>query len=483
MGNQMELTTETVDADTLMARVEQLIDQGRLGVARPLLAAARGLASPSAGLSVLAARLALSDGALDGAEAELNQALAIEPDHAGLRKCRAELRWRLGDLEGATRDAAEAVILDRHDPAAKALLGELLLQLGRTADAVACLAEVVAAVPRDIVYREVLSQARTAGGDLDGALRTLLEGIALVPGATATRNAAILLCIRRRDFAQAEHLAEQTRIAGVADANTFGLKGHALSSLGQHESAARAYHDALKLAPGDAYVRHLAATAEIAARAPDDYLRALFDSGADRFESHLIELGYRIPGLIRRQVMDFATMADPGPVLDLGCGTGLMALALSDLPWGPFTGIDLSPRMLDRAREKGLYATLNEAELPAALQSETALWPMILAADLMCYFGAMDDMFDVVRARLTPGGRFIFSVEELLPHHDGTIPGNGAWAKGRSGRFVHAADYIARTADARGFRRLAVDRQTLRHEAGGPVAGLIVVLERPRDDA
>jgi thioredoxin-like negative regulator of GroEL len=89
MGNQMELTTETVDADTLMARVEQLIDQGRLGVARPLLAAARGLASPSAGLSVLAARLALSDGALDGAEAELNQALAIEPDHAGLRKCHA----------------------------------------------------------------------------------------------------------------------------------------------------------------------------------------------------------------------------------------------------------------------------------------------------------------------------------------------------------------------------------------------------------
>jgi predicted TPR repeat methyltransferase len=77
----------------------------------------------------------------------------------------------------------------------------------------------------------------------------------------------------------------------------------------------------------------------------------------------------------------------------------------------------------------------------------------------------------------------MFSVEELLPDHDGTIPGDGDWARRRLGRYVHSIAYIARTAEARGFRRLALDRQTLRHEAGGPVPGLIVVLERPRDDA
>jgi predicted TPR repeat methyltransferase len=479
----MDFTEPTADADTLMKRVEELIDQGRPGVARPLLAAIRGLASPSSGLSVLAARLALSDGALDGAETELNEALTAEPDHSGLRKCRAELRWRLGDLEGATRDAAEAVILNRDDPGAKALLGELLLRLGRTTDAVACMAEAVAAVPRDIAWREVLSQAKTAAGDMDGALRTLLDGIALVPGATATRNAAILLCIRRRDFAQAAALAEDTRIAGAADANTFALKGHALSSLGQHEDAARAYRDALKLAPGDAYMQRLAAAAEVASEAPEAYLRTLFDGDADRFESHLISLGYRIPGLIRRQVINFAQSAEIGATLDLGCGTGLMALALSDLALGPLTGIDLSPRMLERARAKGLYDTLREAELPATLREHPACWPLVLAADVMCYFGALDDMFDAVRARLSPGGRFMFSVEELLPNHDGSVPGNGDWASTRLGRYVHAADYVLRAADASGFRRVAVHREVLRYEAGGPVAGLIVVLERPRDDA
>jgi predicted TPR repeat methyltransferase len=182
-------------------------------------------------------------------------------------------------------------------------------------------------------------------------------------------------------------------------------------------------------------------------------------------------------------VIDFASVANIGPVLDLGCGTGLVALALSDLMLGPVTGIDLSPRMLDQARSKELYATLREARLPDGLRDEKGAWRLILAADVLCYFGALDEMFDAVRARLRPGGRFIFSVEELLPDHDGNLPGNGDWALGRLGRYSHAPAYVARTADERGFRCLSLDRETLRYEAGGPVAGLMMVLERPRDDA
>jgi predicted TPR repeat methyltransferase len=482
----MEYVENSIDPTALMARVGQLIDQGRTGAARPLLAAARSAAPPSAELSILSARLARSEGHFDSAGHELDHAMATDPDHAGLRKCRAELRRQIGDLDGAARDAAEAVVLDPADPSAKALLGMLLLDLGRAGEAAACLNEAVASSPRDIVYRERLAQSLVAAGDMDGAMRTLLEGIAVQPGATATRNAAILLCIRRRDFVQAAGLAEQARIDGVADASTFGLKGHALSSLNRHDEAALAYGEAIKLAPGDAYVRHLAASAGIAStgsRAPDDYVRTLFDGYAERFDSHLIDLGYRVPGLVRHHVIDFATVANIGPVLDLGCGTGLIAVALSDLALGPFTGIDISPRMLDVAREKDLYATLREARLPDALRDETSLWRLIVAADVLCYFGPLEEMFDVVRGRLRPGGRFIFSVEELLPDHDGIIPGNGDWALGRQGRYAHAPTYVAQLADARGFYCVSLEREVLRHEAGGTVAGLMMVLERPRDHA
>ena len=482
----MTLGERTVDAGALMARMGQLIDQGRPGAARPLLAAARGLAGPSPTLSLLAARLALGEGALHEAETELDLALRAEPAHGGLRKCRAELRRLTGDLEGAARDAAEAVIAERHDPDAKALLGVLMLDLGRAGEAASCLAEAVRAVPGDVAFREALANARLAAGDGEGALATLLEGIGLVPGAVAPRNAAILLCIRRRDFVRAARLAEQARADGVADACTHGLKGHALSSLARHDEAALAYEEALKLGPEDAYVRHLAAAAGIAPtapRAPGAYLRMLFDGYAERFDQHIVSLGYRIPGLLRRHAIDFATVTAIGPVLDLGCGTGLVALALSGLALGPITGIDLSAGMLGQARDKGLYADLRQAELPAALREETARWRLIVAADLMCYLGALDDMLDAVRERLTMGGRFLFSVEELLPDHDGAIPGDGDWVLGRQGRYAHSAAYVTRAAERAGFRILRLDRETLRHEAGGPVEGLIAVLERPYDDA
>ncbi len=477
----MEYAPATVDTVALIARVGQLIDQGTPGAARPLLAAMHGLAQPSTG--VLAARLALSDGTFDSAATELNQAVDLDPLHPGLRKCRAGLRRRLGDVEGAVRDAAEAVILDRADPFAKALLGELLLLIDRQADAVACMTEAIAAVPDNIVFRETLAQTLTTRGDLGAALATLLEGIRIVPGATALRNAAILLCLRLRDNARAADLAEQARLDGVADANTFGLQGHALSGLGRHEAAALAYNEALTLAPGDAHLQHLAAAAQSRFSAPDDFVRTLFDGGADRFEAHIIELGYCIPGLIRRRVMEFAALADTGPVLDLGCGTGLVAVALSDLPVGPFTGIDVSPRMLEQARAKGLYRSLREACLPAALHDDTAMWHLILAGDVLCYFGALHEMFRAVFDRLWPGGRFIFSLEELLPDFDGTIRCNGDWAPGRLGRHAHSARHAAATSAVSGFHCLCLDHETLRYEAGGPVAGLLVVLERPHDVA
>ena len=74
-------------------------------------------------------------------------------------------------------------------------------------------------------------------------------------------------------------------------------------------------------------------------RAPEGYVTALFDGDAPYFEAALLSLGYRVPGLIRRAVERLlpavvAGAAPLGPVLDLGCGTGLAGVALSDLCTG-----------------------------------------------------------------------------------------------------------------------------------------------------
>jgi predicted TPR repeat methyltransferase/thioredoxin-like negative regulator of GroEL len=478
----------TANADALRIRAAQLIDAGRISVARPLLAAARAMAPPSPELTLIGARLALANGALAQAIQELNSGIAATPSHAGLRKCRADLRYRTGDFEGAARDAAEAVNSDPADPQAKAMLGAAMLDLGRTSDAIACLAEAVAGAPKDIDYREALSAALQKAGDPDAALAVLTEGISLCPASVPGRNAAILLCVRWRDFIQAIGLAEKARSLGMADACTFGLKGHALSSLGRHDEAAIAYRDALKLGPEDPYVRHLvvaSGTMPDAKRAPEGYVRAVFDGYADRFETHLIALCYHIPNGIRTILLAHPKIIagfSIGPVLDLGCGTGMVALAIGDLPLGPFTGVDLSPRMLAHARVKRVYLELREADIIADLATHQQRWPLIVAGDVLCYFGALEELLAKVHSRLEPGGWFVFSVEQILPDHDGVIPGNGNWALQRQGRYAHAEHYVYEAACAAGFRVVRIDRPVVRQEAGADVPGLLLAVERIRHD-
>jgi predicted TPR repeat methyltransferase len=484
----MDQLQTTANADALTARISVLIQAGRYAAARPLLAAVRRLASPSPKLAELAAHLAMRDGHPDLALQELDVAVVRNPDHASLRKCRAAVRMQMDDREGAAEDAAQAVILDRNDPAAKAVLGVVMLELKRPADAIACLREAVSMDPINPNYRSGLAAAQEASGEADAALATLEAGIAATPGRVELRNAAILLSVRRRDFTLACQLAEDARAAGVADACSFGLMGHALSSQGRHAEASDAYAEALKLGPNDPYVRHLVASSgnlPSAARAPVEYLRAVFDGYADRFEAHLVALGYRVPGLIRAALLRHPAVAAGerlGPALDLGCGTGLVAVVLSDLPIGPLVGVDVSSHMLAHASAKQLYAELREADLMQLLAEDETRWKLVMAADVFVYFGALPEVLASVRSRLAPGGWFVFSVEELLPDHEGTVPGNGDWALGRMGRYAHSMSYVANATREAGFAVRALERQVMRLEADAPVAGIFAVLEREQND-
>jgi predicted TPR repeat methyltransferase len=490
----MDLLDATADPDVLTQRADELLGAQRIGAARALLAAAQRLAPDGRPMASLAARIEMRAGNPSASIAALGQAIAVGP-RAELFMLRADARRQLGDIAGAATDAAEAVIHDRNDPAAKALLGVLMLELGRYDDAVACLREAVGNVPGDPSFREGLANAQLASGDPVAAAATYEAGIIAAPGSLSLRNAAILLAVRERDFARAVALADAACTVGIADACTFGLKGHALSSLGQHDEAAEAYGDALKLGPEDPYVQHMVAAASMrpgTPGAPEDYVRSVFDGYADRFEAHLIGLGYRMPGVMRNAIRAHLSIAAVtngdatgdngatlGPVLDLGCGTGLVAVALADLPLGPFVGVDLSPRMLEHAAAKGLYAELHAGDVVTFLAGDTRQWRLMLAADVLVYIGALEGLLNAAYARLRPGALFIGSAEELIGPH----VGNGDWALGRQGRYAHAVGYIERVSRAAGFVVRAIDPEVQRYDAGAPVRGFLIVLERPHGDS
>ena len=466
----MTETTPLPDVPALVRRVRGLMQQGQLAAARPLLSAVACIAAPSAELWELEARLLLREGDRAGALAILDRAIAAEPACLDLLLCRSGARAEAGDLIGATLDAADAVVAAPRAPRAQALLGALLVELQRPQDALPCLAEAVAGQPNDVSARLALARAQELCHAPDAAAATLAEGVARAPGDVGLRTAAVLLQARLGAFAEAVRLAEAARRDGCADACVLGLLGHALSSLGRHAQAARAYEAALHLAPEDAYVRHLVAAAGLVAdtgRAPAEYVRAVFDGYATRFDAHLIGLGYRVPGLARAALAD---AAPAGPVLDLGCGTGLMALALSDLLPGPWVGVDLSPRMLQAAAQRQLYAELHEADLPDYLARETRRFPLVLASDVLPYFGDLAGLLPAVAAVLAPGGRFVCSVERLAE-------GAAGWQLGPLGRYRHTRAHLAAAAVA-GLSVACLREETIRDEDGAPVPGLFAVFER-----
>jgi predicted TPR repeat methyltransferase len=95
-------------------------------------------------------------------------------------------------------------------------------------------------------------------------------------------------------------------------------------------------------------------------------VRALFDQYAPKFEKALVDdLGYRGPALLFKAVLAVRqAVRKPAffkRAIDLGCGKGLAAAAFAS-EVDHFTGIDLSPRMIERAHATGLYAELEVAE-------------------------------------------------------------------------------------------------------------------------
>ena len=476
--------TQTSGSDALAERVDRMIRLGRVGAARPLVAALRRLGLRQSRLDLLESKLELREGHAGAALARLDRAILNDRDVPDLWKCRAEARLQLDRLTEAAGDAAEAVILDQADAGAKALLGVILIELGRYDEARACLAEAVANDPAHPTYRICLAESLVRLDRVAEAEATLEQAVALHPERADLRTKSILLRMRHRDFRGAITLASAAKLDGAADACVFGLLGHAYSSLMQHELAADSYREALKLCPEDSYVRHLVAAAGTmpgALRAPRDYLRAVFNGYAERFESHLITLLYRVPGLIRNIIAGElgAARLDTPAMLDLGCGTGLVGVTCSDLKLGPITGVDISPAMLTQANAKAVYHELIEADLPQFLDQDERRWQLVTAGDVFCYFGDLTAIFTQSRQRMAPGGLFVFSVEELLPDADGMFQGGGNHALGRLGRYAHSIEHVRQAAAAAGFKVEQLRREDLRQESDTPGAGLIAVLRAP----
>jgi predicted TPR repeat methyltransferase len=276
-------------------------------------------------------------------------------------------------------------------------------------------------------------------GRLDAALHSYERAVALKPG-----------------YATAHHYRANT-----------------LRALGRNEEAIDAYGQALALGADAQQVSFALAALGVGVApeaSPAGYVRELFDQYAGHFDEHLVErLGYRTPSLLDAAIARVADVRT-ARVLDLGCGTGLMGQYLRPRA-GRLVGVDLSGRMLDKARERGIYDELECRGIDEYLAAQAAAsFDLVAAADVLVYFGELAPLFGQVRRALAPGGWFCFSVEASTDADFALRPSN---------RYAHSLAYLRRMADAAGFAVCVEESAPLRTEHGAPVDGFLLVLRAP----
>ena len=252
----------------------------------------------------------------------------------------------------------------------------------------------------------------------------------------------------------------------------------ALHRLGDMEAALAAYQCYLDLDPDDPEAAHMVAAlggALAPARVPDAFLVMHFDRFADSFDASLRgELDYRAPEILHTALMAALDSRADGrkdgfDILDLGCGTGLCAPLLRPLA-RRLDGIDLSSGMIEKARQSARYDRLITGELEAEMDNLDNAYDILIAADVLVYFGNLGPLLQRVRARLRPGGLFAFTLEEG-DHEAARLT--------VSGRYAHGRGHIANRAQEARLQVASMERAVLRTEYGEPVEGLAVVLTRP----
>ena len=496
------------NADALLRQAVQLHQQGRLeqaqeGYRRVLALAPRqfdalhllGVIERQRGNPALAARLiadalqvdptqarahcnlgaALQDlgqprQALDAYEA----ALRLDPQYAMAWQNRGNTLRRLGRLSDALDSYEHALGLNPAYPEAWCHRAIALNDLGRHADAAASARQALAARPRYPEASTALGNALQALERLAEAVEAYDQALAGAPEQAETWCARGAALKKRGDIDAALASYERALALRPDYALAEHYRANALRALDRIPEALDSYRRALALGADAGQIGFALAALGQGSRpdaAPAGYVKNLFDQYAGHFEHHLVEvLGYRTPtllaALLQRHGVQPAS-AQAWTVFDLGCGTGLCAPFLRPLA-ARLAGVDLSQKMLDKARETGLYDELTCADIVDWLGVQAGSCDLVVAADVLVYLGALEALFLRAHAALRPGGWFAFSCEALEE--------DGAYAILPSNRFAHALPYVQACAAAAGFALVEAERAVLRHEHGAEVAGWLVLL-------
>lgn len=192
-------------------------------------------------------------------------------------------------------------------------------------------------------------------------------------------------------------------------------------------------------------------------------VRSLFDDLSNTYDS----TGIDFFGQIARELVARARLREASTVLDVGCGTGVVLVAASEVigPMGRLLGIDLSEGMVERARQTAYELALENVQVEVGDAEAPAVQPYsldaILASLVLFFLPNIGAALDAYARALVDGGTLAFStfagdddwtpLDELLESFLPPSPPAHAEA------WFDSPDGIRSLLERHGFHRVSID--------------------------
>ena len=348
-------------------------------------------------------------------------------------------------------------------------LGTIALNEGRLPEAVEAFERALALDPQEVDTLYNLALAYTGLEKLPAAAHCYHRALSQEP-----RDREVLYnlgLLYRRMSRYSESLRHLHRVIEVDPdyAPAYGHLGAMLVELGERDAAIICFEKLVSLNHQVEAAKHLLAALrqQTPEAPPKDYVAALFDNYAGKFESELMEeLGYRVPFLLAEMLRELEAGRIFPRLLDLGCGTGLAGEAFLAHA-NSLTGVDISRGMLEQAEAKEIYDHLHCMDLLDFCRECRNHYELVAASDVLNYLGDLKPFFELIPRCMPSGGLLLFSIEE--GERDDFV-------LRESGRYAHNPEYIRFLAKEYDFQVLRQRRTGLRREREQWVNGYLYIL-------